>query len=41
LAKPLRFRADRSGSFQPRIVAAARTRFSGFDDKILPMYAAA
>jgi putative transposase len=30
---------DRNGSFEPRIVAKHQRRFSGFDDKILSMYA--
>jgi putative transposase len=30
---------DRSGSFEPKIVAKGQTRFTGFDDKILSMYA--
>ena len=30
---------DRNGSFEPRIVKKHQTRFDGFDDKILSMYA--
>jgi putative transposase len=30
---------DRDGSFEPRIVGKRQTRFTGFDDKILSMYA--
>jgi putative transposase len=30
---------DRSGTFEPKIVAKHQTRFTGFDDKILSMYA--
>jgi len=30
---------DRNGSFEPKIVAKHQTRFTGFDDKILSMYA--
>jgi len=30
---------DRNGSFDPQIVAKGQTRFTGFDDKILSMYA--
>lgn len=30
---------DRNGSFAPQIVAKHQRRFSGFDDKILSMYA--
>lgn len=30
---------DRNGTFEPKIVAKGQTRFTGFDDKILSMYA--
>jgi putative transposase len=30
---------DRNGTFDPKIVAKGQTRFKGFDDKILSMYA--
>ena len=30
---------DRNGTFEPKIVARHQPRFSGFDDKILSMYA--
>jgi putative transposase len=30
---------DREGSFEPKIVAKRQSRFTGFDDKILSMYA--
>jgi putative transposase len=30
---------DRNGSFEPKIVAKGQTRWTGFDDKILSMYA--
>lgn len=30
---------DRKGSFEPKIVAKGQTRFTGFDDKIISMYA--
>ncbi|GAC1692821.1 MAG: hypothetical protein NVS9B5_35170 [Terriglobales bacterium] len=30
---------DRNASFEPKIVAKGQTRFTGFDDKITPMYA--
>lgn len=30
---------DRDGSFEPKIVGKRQTRFTGFDDKILSMYA--
>jgi len=30
---------DRNGSFEPKIVGKGQTRFTGFDDKIVSMYA--
>ena len=30
---------DRNGSFEPQILSKHQTRFDGFDDKILSMYA--
>src|SRR3974377_1241342 len=30
---------DRAGSFEPQLVAKGQTRFDGFDDKILSLYA--
>jgi transposase-like protein len=30
---------DRGGSFEPQLVAKGQTRFDGFDDKILSLYA--
>lgn len=30
---------DRSGTFEPKVVPKGQTRFTGFDDKILSMYA--
>ena len=30
---------DRNGTFEPKIVAKGQTRFTGFDDKIVSMYA--
>jgi putative transposase len=30
---------DRAGSFEPKLVAKGQTRFDGFDDKILSLYA--
>ena len=30
---------DRAGTFEPKIVAKGQTRFTGFDDKIISMYA--
>ena len=30
---------DRNGTFEPKIVAKHQTRWTGFDDKILSMYA--
>ena len=36
---PLAIPRDRNGSFDPQIVRKGQTRFDGFDDKILSMYA--
>src|SRR6267143_983728 len=36
---PLETPRDRSGSFEPKMVGKGQTRFTGFDDKILSMYA--
>src|SRR5271170_1533889 len=36
---PLETPRDRKGTFEPRIVAKGQTRFTGFDDKIISMYA--
>ena len=36
---PLEIPRDRNGSFDPKIVRKGQTRFDGFDDKILSMYA--
>src|SRR6195256_3340176 len=36
---PLETPRDRNGSFEPKIVAKHQTRFTGFDDKIVSMYA--
>ncbi len=36
---PLDTPRDRSGSFEPKMIAKGQTRFTGFDDKILSMYA--
>ena len=30
---------DRAGSFEPQLIAKGQTRFSGFDEKILSLYA--
>src|SRR4029078_13146349 len=30
---------DRNGSFEPKIVSKRQTRFTGFDEKIVSMYA--
>jgi putative transposase len=30
---------DRAGSFEPHLIAKGQTRFDGFDDKILSLYA--
>src|ERR1700750_537779 len=32
-------RRDRAGSFEPQLIAKGQTRFDGFDDKILSLYA--
>jgi putative transposase len=36
---PLETPRDRNGTFEPKIVAKGQTRFTGFDDKIISMYA--
>ncbi len=36
---PLGTPRDRSGTFEPQIVGKGQTRFTGFDDKIISMYA--
>src|ERR687884_2142339 len=36
---PLEVPRDRNASFEPQIVAKGQTRFEGFDDKILSLYA--
>ncbi len=36
---PLETPRDRSGSFEPKMIAKGQTRFTGFDDKIISMYA--
>src|SRR5215213_10954766 len=36
---PLEVPRDRDSSFEPKIVAKGQTRFDGFDDKILSLYA--
>ena len=35
----LRVPRDRTGTFEPQIVAKRQTRFDGFDDKIIALYA--
>jgi putative transposase len=30
---------DRAGSFEPQLIAKGQTRFEGFDDKIVSLYA--
>src|ERR1700687_1323892 len=37
--RPLETPRDRNGSYEPKIVAKGQTRFTGFDDKIISMYA--
>lgn len=36
---PLETPRDRSGSYEPQIIGKGQTRFTGFDDKIISMYA--
>jgi len=36
---PLETPRDRNGTFEPKIVGKGQTRFTGFDDKIISMYA--
>jgi putative transposase len=36
---PLETPRDRNGTFEPKIVSKGQTRFTGFDDKIISMYA--
>jgi putative transposase len=36
---PLETPRDRNGTFEPKIVSKGQTRFTGFDDKIVSMYA--
>ena len=36
---PLETPRDRNGSFEPKIIGKGQTRFTGFDDKIISMYA--
>jgi putative transposase len=36
---PIEIPRDRSGSFEPVIIAKGQTRFAGFDDKIISLYA--
>jgi putative transposase len=36
---PLETPRDRNGSYEPKIIGKGQTRFSGFDDKIISMYA--
>jgi len=38
-ALPIDIPRDRDGSFEPRLVAKHQTRWTGFDDKILSLYA--
>lgn len=38
-ALPIEIPRDRQGSFEPQIVAKHQTRWSGFDDKIISLYA--
>ena len=36
---PLETPRDRNGSYEPRIISKGQTRFTGFDDKSISMYA--
>src|ERR1700685_2229347 len=36
---PLETPRDRNGSYEPRIIGKGQTRFTGFDNKIISMYA--
>jgi putative transposase len=36
---PLETQRDRNGSYEPQITGKGQTRFTGFDDKIVSMYA--
>src|SRR5260370_10178078 len=36
---PLETPRDRNGSYEPKIIGKNQTRFTGFDDKIISMYA--
>src|SRR3954470_6729230 len=36
---PLETPRDRNSSYEPKIIAKGQTRFTGFDDKIISMYA--
>src|SRR5438874_7591766 len=36
---PLETPRDRNGSYEPKIIGKSQTRFTGFDDKIISMYA--
>jgi len=38
---PIEIPRDRQGSFEPQIIPKHQTRWSGFDDKILSLYAGA
>lgn len=36
---PIEVPRDRAGTFEPKIVGKHQTRFTGFDDKIISLYA--
>jgi CBS-domain-containing membrane protein len=38
-ALPIDISRDRQGTFEPQIIAKHQTRWSGFDDKIISLYA--
>jgi hypothetical protein len=39
ISEPLETPRDRNGSYEPKIIGKSQTRFTGFDDKIISMYA--
>ncbi len=36
---PLETPRDHNGSYEPKIIGKSQTRFTGFDDKIISLYA--
>ena len=37
---PIAIPRDREGTFEPRLIGKHERRFTGFDDKVLALYAA-